>query len=78
MLFNSVLYLIIIKLINRRLVLFEDEIRDALDAGMRASSGQTAWTFANSMLLAYSLASTTGRLKEQHLFRMRSEVEMSN
>ncbi len=44
----------------RRLVLFEDEVHEAVEAGVRTYSGQTAWTFPNVVLLAFSLASTTG------------------
>ena len=44
----------------RRLVTFEDELHEAVEAGVNSYSGQKVWRLKNSILYAIAVASTVG------------------
>ena len=44
-----------------RLIEFEAELHEAVEAGVTSYSGQKVWTLSNAMLFAYSAGSTTGK-----------------
>ena len=41
---------------------FESQVLAAVDAGVKSYSGQTTWSFANSIIYSISLISTIGML----------------
>jgi hypothetical protein len=47
---------------RKRLIDFENELHQAVEAGIHTYSGQTTWNLANSFLYSFSVASTVGNL----------------
>lgn len=50
-------------LLRRRLIDFENELHDAVDAGIHTYSGQTTWSIRNAIIYAFSLSTTIGMAK---------------
>ncbi len=46
---------------RRRLVIFEDELHEAVEAGVASYSGQKVWRLPNAVLYAMAVASTVGK-----------------
>lgn len=39
---------------------FEDQLHEAVEAGVQSYSGQKAWTISNALLFSFSIASSAG------------------
>jgi hypothetical protein len=45
---------------RRRLIEFENELHQAVEAGIHSYSGQTSWNLGNAFIYSFSVASTIG------------------
>ena len=54
-------------LARNKLIVFEEELHEAVEAGVVSYSGQRSWTLANAVMFSFTVASTIGEILKKYL-----------